>query len=138
MTDQALMKLFTVQLHRRGGRTTGHVEVQARSAQHAARVAVDQTIAVSYPKSKPAAWIVTKVTALPRKTPEQQVADWNNLVGMGQEVDYRSYPEAEPQRFKTRTEACVLSGHTAVVWLEGKSGCVTVESCAPVVEGGAA
>jgi hypothetical protein len=63
------------------------------------------------------------------------VADWNNLVSLGGEVDYRSHPEAEPQRFKTRTEAQVLSGHTAVVWLEGKSGCVTCESCAAVVVG---
>jgi hypothetical protein len=65
--------------------------------------------------------------AMTRRRPEQQVADWNNLVSVGREVDYRSDPHAEPQRFKTRTEAQMLSGHTAVVWLEGKSGCVACE-----------
>ncbi|CAM8627408.1 hypothetical protein MCEMSHM24_02723 [Comamonadaceae bacterium] len=54
---------FTVQLHRRGGKTKGRIEVMARSDKHAERVAVDQTIAVSFPKSKPAQWIVTKVEA---------------------------------------------------------------------------
>nr|WP_315242165.1 hypothetical protein [uncultured Albidiferax sp.] len=75
--------------------------------------------------------------AIAQKSPDQQVADWNNAVHVGQAVDYRGFPDDAPQRFKTRTLASVLSGHTAVVWLEGKSGCVTLESCAPVVEGGA-
>lgn len=60
--------------------------------------------------------------------PLVQVAEFNNLVQVGQEVDYRSDPYAEPVRFKTRCPAEVLSGHTAVVWLEGKSGCVSLES----------
>ena len=37
--------------------------------------------------------------------------------------------ELEPQLFTTRTGASVLSGHTCVVWLNGKSGCVTVDAC---------
>lgn len=57
------LKPFTVQLHRRGGKTTGRIEVMARCEKHAERVAVEQTIEVSYPKSKPAAWIVDKVEA---------------------------------------------------------------------------
>lgn len=75
-----------------------------------------------------------------RTGPDKQVADWNNAVHVGQEVDYRSDPHAAPQRFKTRCHAEVLSGHTAVVWLEGKSGCVSVDACTPVpvLEGGAA
>src|SRR3990167_1999433 len=74
-----------------------------------------------------------------RRLPEKQVADWNNAVSVGQLVDYRGHPHAEPQRFKTRTLAEVLSGHTAVVWLEGKAGCVTLDACTPVpaAEGGA-
>ena len=66
------------------------------------------------------------------------VAAWNNAVNVGQWVDYRSYPEADPVRFKTRSRAELLSGHTPVVWLEGKCGCVTLESLTlvPVVEGG--
>lgn len=58
-----ILKPFTVQLHRRGGKTTGRIEVQARCEKHAQRVAIDQTIAVSYPKSKPSAWVVDKVEA---------------------------------------------------------------------------
>lgn len=70
--------------------------------------------------------------------PMAQVAAFNNLVHVGQEVDYRSDPHADPVRFKTRCHAEVLSGHTAVVWLEGKSGCVSLESLTPVpvTEGG--
>ena len=60
---ETLLKPFTVQLHRRGGKTTGRIDVQARCEKHAERVAVDQTIAVSFPKSKPSQWIVTKVEA---------------------------------------------------------------------------
>lgn len=77
--------------------------------------------------------------AMTRAGPDKQVADWNNAVNVGQEVDYRSDPDAAPQQFKTRCHADVLSGHTAVVWLEGKSGCVSLESLTVVpVEGGAA
>lgn len=57
---------------------------------------------------------------------------WNARIAIGQEVDYREIAEAEPQRFKTSTAAEVLSGHTAVVWLAGKSGCVCVTHCTPV------
>lgn len=58
-----VLKAFTVQLHRRGGKSQGRIEVQAHCEKHAERVAIAQTIAVSYPKSKPAAWIVDKVEA---------------------------------------------------------------------------
>lgn len=57
---------------------------------------------------------------------------WNRTVRVGDPVDYRGYPEAEPQRFTTRTVAQVLMNHTAVVWLDGKAGCVCVEACTPV------
>lgn len=63
---------------------------------------------------------------------DRLVSDWNSRVKIGDPVEYRGYPEAEPQRFQTRTVAQVLSGHTAVVWLDGKAGCVTVEACNPV------
>jgi hypothetical protein len=74
-----------------------------------------------------------------QRNPSIGVAAWNTAVSVGQWVDYRSDPYAEPQRFKTRCRAEVLSGHTAVVWLEGKSGCVTLESLTvvPLVQGGA-
>jgi len=67
-----------------------------------------------------------------QRNPHIAVAAWNNALSVGQLVEYRGYPEAEPQQFKTRSRAEVLSGHTAVVWLHGKTGCVTLESCTPV------
>jgi len=57
------LKPFKVRLHRRVGKTTGHIAVQAHCEKHAARVAVDQIIEVSYPKSKPSSWIVDSVEA---------------------------------------------------------------------------
>ncbi len=67
-----------------------------------------------------------------QKNPVEMVDAWNLTVKVGDCVDYREYPEAAPQRLKTRTMAQVLSGHTAVVWLDGKSGCVCIEACKPV------
>ena len=61
--NDPILKPYKVYLHRRGGKTYGHVTVQARSPLHAERLAVEQTIAVSFPKSKPAQWIVTGVEA---------------------------------------------------------------------------
>lgn len=67
-----------------------------------------------------------------QRNPHIAVAAWNNALNVGQWVEYRSYPEAAPVLHRTRTQAEVLSGHTPVVWLHGKSGCVTLESCTPV------
>jgi len=55
--------------------------------------------------------------------------EWNAKVKVGDTVEYHSYPGAEPQLFTTRTAASVLSNHTPVVWLNGKSGCVAVDAC---------
>jgi hypothetical protein len=54
---------YRVQLHRRGGKFKGHVDVQATCEKHAERVAVKQVIEVSYPKSKPGQWVVDGVEA---------------------------------------------------------------------------
>ena len=55
-----ILSSYKVHLHRRGGgsETRGHVTVQASSPVHAMGVAVTQTIEVSFPKSKPADWVV--------------------------------------------------------------------------------
>lgn len=66
-----------------------------------------------------------------KSAPEKQVADWNARVRVGAEVDYRDYPDGKAVRYTTRTEAQVLSGHTAVVWLNGKAGCVCIDACTP-------
>jgi hypothetical protein len=54
---------YRVQLHRRGGKTKGYINVEATCPKHAERVAVAQTIEVSFPKSKPAQWVVDSVEA---------------------------------------------------------------------------
>lgn len=56
-----ILKAYRVQLHRRGGKFKGHIDVQATCAKHAERVAVAQTIEVSFPKSKPGQWVVDGV-----------------------------------------------------------------------------
>lgn len=60
---------------------------------------------------------------------EAAVRAWNAAVHVGDTVLYHSHPDADPQRFTTATCAYVLSGHTAVVDLEGKSGCVAIAAC---------
>ena len=67
-----------------------------------------------------------------RKSPVETADAWNRTVRVGDLVEYRGKPEAEPQRFRTRTVAQVLMNHTAVVWLDGRAGCVTVDACTPV------
>lgn len=55
---------------------------------------------------------------------EQRACDaWNTAHPVGTIVDYVSYPNGPPRRTVTRSEAQVLSGHTAVIWLKGVAGC---------------
>lgn len=66
---------------------------------------------------------------------EAQAAAWNQQHAVGTLVDYAEILGDPPDlRAKTRSEAEVLSGHTVVVWLEGKSGCVCIEHCEPVAD----
>lgn len=65
--------------------------------------------------------------------PVHEASEWNKHVKVGDEVEYREVVELDPpQLFTTRSEACVLSGHTAVVWLHGKAGCVAISHCRPL------
>ncbi len=65
--------------------------------------------------------------------PVFEAAEWNRHVAVGDEVEYREVVEfSPPQLFTTRTEATVLSGHTAVVWLRGRVGCVAISHCQPL------
>ena len=66
----------------------------------------------------------------PKKLAEE-CARWNARNPIGTRVTrYKlMYPKAEPDGiYTTRTAAEVLSGHTAVVWLDGFSGCVALDS----------
>lgn len=76
---------------------------------------------------------------MPRiKTPqqlEQQVFNWNAKYPIGTKVEFFAVInplERSKGIFATRSKAEILGGHTAVVWLEGYSGCVALEACVPV------
>lgn len=71
-----------------------------------------------------------------KQDPEQAANDWNSRLPVGSEVQYREclddpFPAT---RFTTRTPATVLSGHTAVVWLNEKPGCVAIAHCRPIIK----
>lgn len=65
---------------------------------------------------------------------EQEVAAFNRRFAVGDPVDYYATTHdiehtGKSTRYHTRTPAEILSGHSAVVWLEGKSGCVLCSHC---------
>ncbi|MCC9290078.1 hypothetical protein [Pseudomonas aeruginosa] len=68
-----------------------------------------------------------------RKTPAQlqaQCEAWNKLHGIATQIAYEEVRrEGESHRGRTTTEAQVLGGHSAVIWLERKSGSVSLEHC---------
>lgn len=74
----------------------------------------------------------TKTQIKTQKRLQAEVDAFNAQTPLGSEVDFFDYEGAPLKRYKTRTEAQILSGHTAVVWLEGKAGCVCVSHCIPV------
>ena len=60
---------------------------------------------------------------------EEECSQFNALYPIGTEMNYHHViGEAPSTRHKTRSKAQVLLGHTAVVWLEGVSGCVCLEA----------
>ena len=69
-----------------------------------------------------------------RKEPEREALEWNRAVKIGDRVEYRSFPGANPKEYETESAAEVLGGHTAVVWLTGKSGCVAVSACRTIAD----
>lgn len=64
--------------------------------------------------------------------PVAEAEAFNAAVKVGDTIEFRAHPEAEPKRFTTSTPAEVLGGHSAVVWLNGKSGCVATSHCKPI------
>jgi hypothetical protein len=63
----------------------------------------------------------------------KRCADWNAKYPIGTEVEYHPVIGEPEHRVRlTRSAAAVLSGHTAVVWLEDERGCVALDACVPV------
>jgi hypothetical protein len=61
---------------------------------------------------------------------QKAVDKWNSANPVGTLVSYESIiGEGETHRGASTSEAEILSGHSAVVWLAGKSGCVCLEHC---------
>lgn len=71
-----------------------------------------------------------------RPTPAQlqkQCDDWNAAHEVGVTVSFEEIKgEGETHRGASYSEAQVLSGHSAVIWLEGKRGCVDLDHCTAV------
>jgi hypothetical protein len=69
-----------------------------------------------------------------RKTQAQLKRDcdvFNLAFPIGSPVLYEEVIGENPVRYTVRSHAGILNGHTAVVWLEGKSGCVCIDHCRP-------
>lgn len=66
---------------------------------------------------------------------QKQCDVWNAANPEGTTVSFEEIVgEGETFRGKSNSAAQVLSGHTAVIWLEGKSGCVCLDHCTAVTD----
>lgn len=54
---------------------------------------------------------------------------WNASYPVGTTVDFINHPGDEPVRTTTTSEAYVMGGHTACIFLAGVSGCVDLDHC---------
>jgi hypothetical protein len=73
----------------------------------------------------------------PSPAAQQKLADdWNAKHAVGTPVTrYKLInPLREPQETKTRSEAWVMGGHTAMVMVDGVAGGVMVESVKPIIK----
>jgi hypothetical protein len=68
------------------------------------------------------------------RDPKLNADTWNHQVAVGALVTYRK-DDGKLLTTRTRSEASVLGGHTAVVWIEGKAGCVALDRVTPIVDG---
>ena len=66
---------------------------------------------------------------------QKQCDKWNAKSPIGTAVSYESIVgRGETFRGKSSSEAEVMGGHSAVIWLYGKSGCVSLAHCTAVAE----
>jgi len=69
----------------------------------------------------------------PNPTKEQAACDaFNSFNPVGTAVHLRTDSGEMTIEF-TASKATVLSGHTAVIWLKGRSGCYKLDRVTPVV-----
>lgn len=65
---------------------------------------------------------------------QRQCDDWNARYPVGQRVTVRN-DDGGHVTSSTRSEAQVLSGHSAVIWLEGITGCYLLDRVRPITGG---
>jgi len=65
---------------------------------------------------------------------QKQVDAFNTLHPVGQRVRVR-LDSGDIRVTTTRSPAEILSGHSAVIWLDGISGCYLLDRIAPLEEG---
>lgn len=64
---------------------------------------------------------------------QKQCDKWNAKSPIGTTVAFEEIVgRGETFRGKSSSEAQVMGGHSAVIWLDGKSGCVDLEHCTAV------
>lgn len=64
---------------------------------------------------------------------EERCRQWNASYPIGAEVEYHSVIGAQRNVLtRTNSVAYVLSGHTAVCFVDGVSGCVALDALVPV------
>lgn len=61
------------------------------------------------------------------------VDQWNAKHKPGTRV-MMTWDGGEQTEERTRSEAQLLSGHTAVIWLDGISGCRALEACRAITD----
>lgn len=70
---------------------------------------------------------------LPLRFLEKQCRNWNERYPVGTVVKYHPVICGDDFRLRrTVSDAQVLSGHTAVIWLDGERGCVALDACSPI------
>lgn len=62
---------------------------------------------------------------------QKQCDDWNAANAVGCDVILRK-DSGEDFQTKTRSEAEILSGHSAVIWLDNVRGCYQLDRVKPV------
>lgn len=63
------------------------------------------------------------------------VAAWNAANKIGAPVSYRN-DSGKAELTKTRSSAEILSGHSAVIWLDDVRGCVLLDRVNAIEDGG--
>ncbi|MDH0342129.1 hypothetical protein [Chromobacterium haemolyticum] len=65
---------------------------------------------------------------------QKQCDDFNAVCKNGGRIMFKRDGVDEPYEARTRSEAYILSGHSAVVFVEGVSGCYQLSHCEPITE----